>query len=185
VILAPYCTIVRETYDARALLNAVEELRPEVVVHSLSTIAGVEVVSKIHYIDARIRIVVIAHVPDPAFAAEAMHRGASAYLLDSCSRTELLYALRAMIDGHAYLSPALASDVIEIALQAAVGTRQLTSRQREILRLFAMGLSMKEIAATLHVSPRTIAFHKYRMMDALQIRSSAELVRFAVTQRIV
>ena len=124
-----------------------------------------------------------------AYARRALEAGAAGFVLKHSAPAELITAIRAALDGKTYLTPALAGEVIH-AFQHAKDAggdpvSRLTPRQREILQLLAEGRSAKEIAGTLGISSRTVEFHKYQMMESLQLHSSAELIHFAIKQGVV
>lgn len=149
---------------------------------------GMTVIRGIHDVDPRIRIVVVTMWEDPALAAEAFRCGASAFLLKTCAVSELLEAVQFALQQKSYVTPLIASGMIESLThpeREGEADPHLTARQREVLRLLAEGKSMKQAAAVLNLTVRTVAFHKYRMMQMLNIKTSAELVRFAVVQHIV
>ena len=124
---------------------------------------------------------------DPDLAAEAFRAGASAYLLKRSAASELLLAVREVMHGRSYVTPLVTAGLVGSFMDAAgrKPSHELTPRQREVLQLLAEGHSMKQVAAVLNVTPRTVAFHKYKMMEQLNIRSNAELIQFAVTHHIV
>jgi DNA-binding NarL/FixJ family response regulator len=124
---------------------------------------------------------------DTDLGAEAFRAGASAYLLKRSAASELLTAIREVTQGRSYLTPLITKGVVGSLLQGDTMTpgQALTARQREVLQLLAEGRSMKEVATLLNVAPRTVAFHKYRMMEQLRVKSSAELVQYAVKHHIV
>jgi DNA-binding NarL/FixJ family response regulator len=122
--------------------------------------------------------------PDPDIAGEALRLGASGYVLKSSAATELTQAIREALRGRSYITPLIARDVVGSLIERRT-TPELTIRQREVLQLLAEGRSMKEVGSVLNVAPRTVAFHKYRMMEQLGLRTSAELIQFAVKQGIV
>jgi DNA-binding NarL/FixJ family response regulator len=189
-LLAPDCDIIATAYDGQTLLDDVRRLRPDVVVQDLSMppLNGMTVIRGIHDVDPRIRIVVVTMWEDPALAAEAFRCGASAFLLKTCAVSELLEAVQFALQQKSYVTPLIASSMIESLTHPAregEADPHLTARQREVLRLLAEGKSMKQAAAVLNLTVRTVAFHKYRMMQMLNIKTSAELVRFAVVQHIV
>jgi DNA-binding NarL/FixJ family response regulator len=121
---------------------------------------------------------------DPRVAADAVRLGALGYVLKSCAAVELKKAIRDASKGRPYITPVLA-DVVGSLLGWARGPHGLTARQREVLQLLVEGRSMKEVAQLLNVTPRTVAFHKYKMMGELQVKTTAELVHFAVRQGVV
>lgn len=190
-LLAPECDIVASIYDGLTLLDDVRRLRPDVVVQDLSLppLNGLDIIRDIHELDSEIRIVVVTMWDDPAMAAEAFRRGASAYVLKTCAVPELIEAVQFALEHKTYVTPSIASGMIQSLTRPQRDSSDvdtpLTARQREVLRLLAEGKSMKEVAAVLNLTVRTVAFHKYRMMQMLNIKSSAELVRFAVVQHIV
>lgn len=189
-LLAPDCDVIATAYDGQTLLDDVRRLRPDLVVQDLSMppMNGMTVIRGIHDLDPRIRIVIVTMWEDPALAAESFRCGASAFLLKTCAVSELLEAVQFALHQKSYVTPLIASGMIESLTHS---TREgdadphLTARQREVLRLLAEGKSMKQAAAALNLTVRTVAFHKYRMMQMLNIKTSAELVRFAVVQHIV
>ena len=181
--------IVGVAYDSQALIDQVRRLRPDIVVQDLSLPPhnGIDAIREMRQIDAQLRIVVVTMWDDPHLAAEAFRRGASAYILKSCAVTELLDAVRVVSERKSYVTPLIAGGMIQSLTTTARpdDADRLTERQREVLRLLAEGKSMKEVATALNLTVRTVAFHKYRIMQMLNIKSSAELVRFAVVQHIV
>jgi len=189
-LLAPDCDVIATAYDGQTLLDDVRRLRPDVVVQDLSMppLNGMTVIRGIHDVDPRIRIVVVTMWEDPALAAEAFRCGATAFLLKTCAVSELLEAVQFALQQKSYVTPLIASGMIESLTHPSRegdADPHLTARQREVLRLLAEGKSMKQAAAALNLTVRTVAFHKYRMMQMLNIKTSAELVRFAVVQHIV
>jgi DNA-binding NarL/FixJ family response regulator len=124
---------------------------------------------------------------DADLAAEAFRAGASAYLLKRSAASELPLAIREVMQGRSYVTPLVTEGLVESLLQPEPRkpAHELTPRQREVLQLLAEGRSMKEVASVLNLTPRTVAFHKYRMMDELKVKSTAELVQYAVKNHIV
>jgi DNA-binding NarL/FixJ family response regulator len=189
-LLAPECDIVGTATDTESLLNSARQLAPDVVLLDLSMPAynALDVIRELRQFDPHMGIVVVTMNDDQEVAAATFRAGASAYVLKNCAATELLDAVRHVAARRAYLTPFLAAGVIDSLVNQtpnATARDELTSRQRQVLRLLAEGLSMKEVAAELHVAVRTVAFHKYHMMKQLNIKSSAELVRYAVSRHIV
>ena len=189
-LLAPSCEIVGRVSDGRALLAAVRERHPEVVILDIGMplLNGLDAARQIKQIDPAIKLVFVTMNEDPDLAAEAFRAGASAYLLKRSAGSELLAAVREAMGRRSYMTPLVTDGVIQ-ALSHGPDTKkpshELTTRQREVLQLLAEGKSMKEAATILSVAQRTVAFHKYRMMEQLHIKTSAELIRFAMQQHIV
>jgi DNA-binding NarL/FixJ family response regulator len=126
---------------------------------------------------------------DPAYARRALEAGAAGFVVKHSAPAELVMAIHAALKGQTFITPALASDVLRQAQRGSRDAndpaRSLTSRQREILQLLAEGCSAKEIGARLAISPRTVEFHKYQIMEAHGFHSSADLIHFAIKHGIV
>jgi DNA-binding NarL/FixJ family response regulator len=123
---------------------------------------------------------------DADLVAEAFRAGASAYLLKRSAASELSTAIREAMQGRSYVTPLVTQDFVGSLLRAdAQKSRDLTARQREVLQLVAEGRSMKEIASLLKVTLRTVAFHKYQMMRQLELKSTAELIQYAIRHHVV
>src|SRR4029079_9709981 len=125
---------------------------------------------------------------DQDMAAEAFRLGASGYLLKASAGTELWVSMRAVVRGGTYITPSMTEDVIVSSInhfKNLKSSNHLTLRQKEVLQLLAEGRSMKEAAFILNVSPRTVAFHKYTMMEHLRIKNTAELVQYAMNSHLV
>ena len=180
--------IVGTAYDGPALVEAAQRLRPDVIIADVSMpgMSGIEAMSlvKQHGIDSR--VIILTMHSEPALAAKAMRAGAAAFVLKHSVGEELVNAIQEVLQGRVYLTPAVTKDVIDILQQAGAKTSPgLTPRQLEVLRLIVQGRRMKEIAATLDVSRRTVETHKYEMMRTLGTPSTAELVRYALEHGLV
>jgi DNA-binding NarL/FixJ family response regulator len=136
-----------------------------------------------------VKLIYLTMTSDAEVVAEAFARGASGYLLKTCASAEMVLAVRQVLRGKTYLSKSLSRDTIDCLRwehkELVSDQEHLTDRQREVLQLLAEGKMMKEIGGILNLSTRTVAFHKYRMMEALGIRSNAELFKFAVRKHMV
>lgn len=184
-LLEPEFEVVDSVSDGAQLVEAALRLAPDVVVTDVSMprMGGIEAARRLRGILPSARIVFLTVNEDAQLAAEAFRLGASGWVLKSSTATELVQAVRAALRRRRYLTPLIAGGDIDALPLPAFGrpaSEQLTPREREVLHLLAEGKAMKEVAAVLGITPRTVAFHKYRMMETLGIRSSAELVRFAV-----
>lgn len=189
-LLSPECDIVRRVPDGRALVAAVRELRPDIIVVDISMplLNGLDAARQVKEIDPSIKIVFVTMNEDPALAAEAFRAGASAYLLKRSAGSELLTAIHEVMKRRSYVTPLVTEGMVGSLMHPIdreKRPRELSTRQREVLQLLAEGKSMKEVASILNVAPRTVAFHKYRMMDQLNIRTSAELIQFAIRSHLV
>ena len=188
-MLEPEVAVVGAVADGAALVEQALALEPDLVVADVSMprMNGLEAARRLRGELPRTRVVFLTVNEDPQLAAEAFALGASGYLLKSSTATELTDAIQAVLAGRRYLSQRLAGGDPEALPAAASAERpleQLTLRERDVLKLLAEGLSMKQIGAQLGIAARTVAFHKYRMMETLGVRSSAELVSFAVENRL-
>jgi DNA-binding NarL/FixJ family response regulator len=188
-LLAGECDVVGQVADGRALLAAVDTLRPDLVVLDISMplLNGLEAGRQIKQKHPRTRLVFLTMNEDSDVAAEAFRGGASAYLLKRSAASELGLAIREVMQGRTYITPLVAGGLVGSFMHAdeRKTDAELTSRQREVLQLLAEGHSMKEVADVLNLTPRTVAFHKYRMMDQLKVKSTAELIQYAFKNHIV
>ena len=183
--------IVGEVEDGRTLVAEAERLRPELVVADISmpNLNGIDAARQIQKIDARIRIVFLTMHADVTYAAGAFEAGASGFVLKHSASQELIMALRKAMKGQTYVTPMIAGDLIgsfqnELPLKGEVKAG-LSPRQREVLQLSAEGKSIKEVAATLRISTRTVEFHKYRIMEQLDIKTNAELIQYAIKHGVI
>jgi DNA-binding NarL/FixJ family response regulator len=189
-LLAAECAIVACVSDGRSLIDKVREERPDVAVVDLALplLNGLDAGRQAKQAYPALKVVIVTANEDPELAATALQFGASGYLLKRCPGAELLKAIQEVMRNHTYVTPLITGGVVNMMMRPlgeGRAKRQLTPRQREVLQLLAEGKSMKEAANILHVGVRTIAFHKYRMMEQLNLRNNAELIRFALKQHVV
>jgi DNA-binding NarL/FixJ family response regulator len=188
-LLAPECEIVGHVSDGRALIAAAETLKPDVIVLDIAMplMNGLEAARHVKQKLRNVKLVFVTMHEDADLAAEAFRSGASAYLLKRSAASELMTAIREVMKGRSYVTPLVTEGLVGSLMNVGdhKPSHELTSRQREVLQLLAEGHSMKEVAALLNVTPRTIAFHKYTMMEALNVKSTAELIQYAVKHHIV
>ncbi len=188
-LLAEECEIVGQVPDGRALVQAAEQLKPDVIVLDISMplLNGLDAGRQIKQKLRDVKLVFLTMNEDADLAAEAFRSGASGYLLKRSAGSELMTAIREVMLGRSYITPLMTQGVVGSLLQPGDQKpgHELTSRQREVLQLLAEGRSMKEVASVLNMAPRTVAFHKYRMMEQLKVKSTAELVQYAVKHHIV
>jgi DNA-binding NarL/FixJ family response regulator len=177
--------------DGRALVEAAGRLRPDVIVADITMphLNGIDALIQLRQGRNRVPVVFLTMHRDATFARRALDAGASGFVLKHSAPTELLSAIRAALEGRTYLTPQLAGEVLEAMKlgpeKAANPIGSLTPRQREVLQLLAEGRSAKEIASSLSVSARTVEFHKYQMMETLDLHTSAELTHFAIKHGLV
>ena len=188
-LLADECDVVGQVSDGRALVAAAEALKPDVVVLDISMplLNGLEAGRQIKQKLKKTKLVFLTMNEDADLAAEAFRSGASAYLLKRSGASELAMAVREVMRGRSYITPLVAEGLVGSLLHPDEHkpAHELTPRQREVLQLLAEGHSMKEVAGVLNLTPRTVAFHKYRMMEQLKVKSTAELIQYAVKHHIV
>jgi len=185
-LLEPEFDLVAVVEDGRALLSAASELKPDVIVSDISMpeLNGVEALEEMKKHDPEVRVVFLTMHHNVAYARKALDAGALGFVLKHSAVAELILAVRAAAAGRTFVSPAIAGELLQ-SMREQDSTNddpilKLTLRQREILRLLVDGHSAKAIAARLDISPRTVEFHKYSMMETLGISSNAELIRFAL-----
>jgi len=172
--------------DGRALLDAAQKLKPDVIVADISMplLNGLDAARQLKREGVTAKIVFLTMHAEAQLAAEAFRAGASGYLLKSSAGEELIAAIHEVIKGHAYVTPLITKDVLSFLMGAARQPDQpavkLTPRQREVLQLIAEGRTMKEVASILNISSRTVESHKYEMMEALGVQTNAELLQYAI-----
>jgi len=182
--------IVGMANDGRELLAMAVKLQPDVIVSDISmpNLNGLDACRKIKKVLPRAKLIFLTVTGDPDLVAEAIRMGANGFLLKKSAASELFQAINSVMGGSTYITPLVTAGMIG-SLMTGEGTREsldgLTVRQREVLQLLAEGSTMKNAARILNVTPRTIAFHKYRIMEDLQITSNAELIQFAVKHGLV
>jgi len=190
-LLEPEFQIVATVDNGRAAIRAVRDLNPAVIILDISMpqLNGIETAREIRKFDPKIKIVFLTMHSDVAYVQEAFDAGASGYVIKHSASFDLQLAIRRALQGRTYVTPGVAQDGVDGVVgrirRAKKPPAQLTSRQREVLQLLAEGLSAKEAAAILNLSPRTVEFHKYRLMQQLNLRTSAQLTQFAIKHRII
>jgi len=191
ILDSPRFQIVGAVTDGRAVVQAAAQLSPDIIIADIAmpVLNGMEAIRQIRAQNPAAKIIFLTMHTEPIYAVEALRAGASGYVLKSSAGAELVTAIKKVLDGGVYLAKSIAEPV-QHALEARpihgrTAPGRLTSRQRQVLQLLAEGRQAKEIAVVLKVSPKTVEFHKYRIMDILGVRTMAELARFAVKHRIV
>jgi DNA-binding NarL/FixJ family response regulator len=180
--------VVGSVSDGTQLIEAVRRLRPDVIVTDISMpgLSGLDVLVRLKADRLNSRIIVLTMHHDVELAVRAVRAGAAGYLLKDSAGEELVNAIHQVLQGRLYLTPAITREVMErMAGPDGGGGQQLTPRQLDVLRLILKGKRMKEIAAELSLSVRTVETHKYEMMEALDVHSTAELVKHAMEHRLI
>jgi DNA-binding NarL/FixJ family response regulator len=186
-LLEPDCEVVGTVTDGRMLLEEFSRLHPDVVLLDIAMplLNGLDAGRQLKAQARSVKLIYLTMNPDPDLAGEALRLGASGYVLKSSAAQELKQAIQETLRGRSYITPLITRDVVGSLIGQRMSRHELTLRQREVLQLLAEGKSMKEVAAILDLTPRTVAFHKYRMMEQLRLKTSAELVTFAVREGMV
>jgi DNA-binding NarL/FixJ family response regulator len=189
-LLAPDYDVVGRVADGRELLEVAPRLKPDVVVLDVTMprLNGLDAGRQLKEKIRSVKLVFLTMNEDPQVAAEASRIGASGYLLKRSALSELPLAIREVMNHRYYVTPLLTKGLVGSLMHATeqpTHALSLTARQREVLQLLAEGHSMKEVATILQVSARTVAFHKYRIMERLDIKTTAELIQFAVREHIL
>ena len=189
-LLEPEFEIVGKFSDGHTLVEQAQKLNPNVVVLDIGmpTMNGLNAGQRLKKLMPTVKLIYLTMNQDPDLAAEAFRLGASGFVVKSAAASELLKALREVVRGGAYVTPLLTKGMVGSFIQnlkRRKSTNSLTLRQKEVLQLLAEGRSMKEAAFILNVSPRTVAFHKYTMMEHLQIKSSAQLIEYAMKSSVL
>ncbi|MGC1388314.1 MAG: response regulator transcription factor [Steroidobacteraceae bacterium] len=189
-LLEPQCEIVGTACDGRALIELALRIKPEIIILDISMphLNGMDACAQLRHKLPGVKFIFLTVNEDADVAAQAIGLGASAFLLKSSASAELTRAIECALSGRAYITPLITRGKplgVFLDEAAAPSAEKLTVRQREVLQLLAEGKMMKEAADILKVTPRTIAFHKYAIMEQLGIKTSAELVQYAVKHHLV
>ena len=189
-LLEPEFEVVGVVGDGQALLEEAPDLKPDIIVLDVGMplLNGLEAGKRIKSLVRTVKIVYLTMNTDLGIAAEAFRLGASGYLLKTSAASELASAIREVLKGKLYVSPLITKDVDAFFLEIRVshmGQEKLTNRQREVLQLLAEGRSMKEVAYILKLTPRTVAFHKYKIMELLRLKTNADLVQYAIREHVI
>jgi len=182
-LLESQCDVVGTVSDGRALLETAPQLKPDLIIVDIAMplMNGLDAGLRLKKLMPAVKLIFLTMNEDPDLAMEAMRCGASGYLLKSSAGSELIRAIQMALKGKSYVTPQIASGMQKAFInnpQPKTRNKTLTPRQREVVQLLAEGKSMKEVASVLNVTPRTIAFHKYRVMEELNLKTTAELIQF-------
>jgi DNA-binding NarL/FixJ family response regulator len=189
-LLSEDCEVVGTVTDGHALVDAATKLHPDVAVIDIGMplLNGLDAGRRLKALMPQIKLIFLTMNEDPDVAAEAFRLGGSGYLLKRSAASELLTAIRELMKNRSYITPLVAEGLVQAMMHQRdkkPAQEELTQRQREIVQLIAEGRSMKEVAAVLSIAPRTVAFHKYRIMAHLNIRTTAELIQYAIRHHMV
>jgi len=183
--------LVAKVQDGRTLVRAAQELQPDVMIVDISLphLNGLDAAKQIVKLNPKARIIFLTMHAEPAYAREAFQLGASGFLLKRSAAGELPQAIEAALKGQIFITPAIAKDLLDVFAHSRssspLAKEPLTTRQREVLQLMAEGHTTKSMASMLHVSIKTIEFHRAQIMRALDLHSTAELTRYAITHGLI
>ncbi|HKN24240.1 MAG TPA: response regulator transcription factor [Candidatus Acidoferrum sp.] len=189
-VLEPRFEVVGIVRDGRSLLEAAAKLQPEIVVLDIAMpqLNGLDAARQLKRTLPQTKLVFMTMNEDPDIVGEAFRAGASAFLLKQAAALELTDAIDRVLKGGSFVTPRAAEGQAHISLRepkAREHTAEPTPRQREVIQLLAEGRSMKEVASILKITKRTVAAHKYAVMELLQLKSNADLVQYAIKHRII
>jgi len=189
-LVARHFDVVATVADGHALVASATALKPDVIVVDVAMplLNGLEAFRQLKQKMSGVKFVFLTMNEDPELAVEAMRSGAAGYVLKKSAASELLQAMQLALRGKSYITPQIARGMQESFIRNPQGNshpKSLTARQRQVVQLLAEGKSMKEVAVVLRVATRTVAFHKYRIMQNLGLKTSADLIQFAIRSRIV
>jgi DNA-binding NarL/FixJ family response regulator len=189
-VIEPRCEVVGTANDGRQLLEAATRLQPEIIVLDIAMphLNGLDAARHLKRTMPKVKLIFMTMNEEPDLVGEAFRAGGSAFLLKQAAAFELTDAIERVLKGGSFVTPSASEGQAKISLRdpkAREQTPEPTSRQREVIQLLAEGCSMKEIAAALKITKRTVAAHKYAVMDLLQLKTNAELVQYAIKRRII
>jgi DNA-binding NarL/FixJ family response regulator len=189
-LLEPEFEVVGIVDNGRALLRSASDLKPDIVILDIAMpqLNGLDAGDQIRQLLPSTKLVYLTMNMSPEVAAEAFRRGASGYVVKSSAASELIMAIRRALRSESYLSPAITKETVEFLLRSGhsyIEEKRITNRQSEVLQLLAEGMSMKEIANVLNLKPGTVAFHKYRIMETLGLKTNADLVQYAIKHHLI
>jgi DNA-binding NarL/FixJ family response regulator len=190
-LLEEHCELVGAVEDGRALIETAIRLKPDIVILDISMprLNGIEAAKKLRKQLPGMKLIFVTMHADAAYVNEAFRTGASGYLLKRSAAMELLQAVQSVMDGNFYITPIISKEIVTALLKLGPSRLatidDLTTRQREILQLVAEGFSAKAIASQLKISHRTIEFHKAKIMEQLDLHTTADLVKYAIAQGLV
>lgn len=187
------CEVVGAVEDGRALVEEAEKLQPDIILLDISMplLNGLDAARHLRKSTPGSKLIFLTMHATPTYAMEAFKAGASGYLLKRSAASELKQAIQAVMRGQHYMTPLITKDVLTATLYPPDGAARkrsfatLTPRQREVLQLIAEGKGTKQIASLLNISTKTVEFHKFRIMDELDLHSIAELTKYAVAEGLV
>jgi DNA-binding NarL/FixJ family response regulator len=188
--LEPEFDVVRIVSNGRDLVSSALDLKPDVILVDIAMpiMNGLEAASQIKTVLRKTKVIYLTMNSDPQIAMHAFDKGASGYILKTCAASELLLAIRSVVQGRTWISPGLGEAITHLRLEhlkPVPEADRLTLRQREVLQLLAQGKDTRQVAQRLRMTRRTVWFHKYQMMQTLGAKNNADLVKYALRNRVV
>ncbi len=185
--------VVGTVEDGRALVEEAQKVLPDIILLDISMplLNGLDAARQLCKLVPDSKLIFLTMHATPTYATEAFKAGASAYLLKRSAASELRQAIQAVLCGQQYLTPLITKDVLSAMLHPPVGALRtrppatLTARQREVLQLIAEGKGTKDIAMLLNITVKTVEFHKFRIMEELDLHTTADLTKYAITEGLV
>ena len=189
-VLEPRCDVVGTASNGRALLESAAKLQPEVIVLDIGMpqLNGLDAARHLKRTMPKVKLIIMTMNEEPDLVGEAFRAGASAFLLKQAAAFELTDAIEKVLKGGSFVTPSAAEGQAKISLREPKNrehSAEPTPRQREVIQLLAEGHSMKEVASSLNITKRTVAAHKYAVMELLQLKTNADLVQYAIRHRII
>ena len=187
----PSLEIIGEAHDGRQAVELVKELKPDVLLMDISMpdMNGFDATRLVHKFEPGVKVLILTMHDEEELVARCLEAGASGYLIKDTPASQLLYAIEAVHRGEKYLSPAVLNKVIGgYVLNSArpkTSYDRLSQREREILKLLAEGLSVKDIATHLNLSVKTVEVHKYNLMKKIDVHDRAELIKYAIQKKLI
>jgi len=189
-VLEPRCEVVGTVSDGRSLVEAADRLQPDIIVLDIAMprLNGLDAARELKAKMPRVKIIFMTMHEDPYLVGEAFRAGGSAFLLKEAAASELTDAVDHVLRGCSYVTPSAAEGLSNLSLRPPKTRDHVpepTPRQRAVIQLLAEGRSMKEVATELKITSRTVAAHKYAVMELLQLKTNAELFQYALKHRII
>jgi DNA-binding NarL/FixJ family response regulator len=191
LMLEPEFDLVGSVEDGQALLAAAKRLKPDVILLDISMpiLNGIDAARRLRKTLPSARLIFVTMHADADYVAEAFRAGAMGYLLKRAAASELIIAIRAVLQGNHYVSPLVTRNALEVLISSSKPegkfSDRLTPRQREVLQLVAEGQSRKEISGILKISVKTVEFHKGQLMRKLNLQTAADFTRYAIEHGII
>jgi DNA-binding NarL/FixJ family response regulator len=191
MVLQPHFDLIETVQDGRSLLTAAAAIKPDAILLDISmpVLNGIDAAHQLRKVAPSSKLIFVTMHADADYVTAAFRAGASGYVLKRSAASELLIAIREVLRGHRYVSPAVTGDTLELLMNrpgaGGLFSSELTPREREVLQMVAEGRTRKEIAATLAISIKTVEFHKTKLMQKLHLRSSADFTLYAVRHGLI